>query len=721
MNKKVPLGKNALDCSIIEFFETILKVTTLSHTQKVTLKAIRGENLDNKKFLAKEHILQDRDFANEVELFKFLTGKTEYIPTNYSDASLCFGRRSGKCHDASTEILTPNGPVRIDQIKVGDLIYGYNSDGSITITPVLRVYDNGIKEVFELNHGNKTLAASTENHKWLASIRIPKRSGGSYYKVSEKQIKDFSNRDQFVERRFVKIPCGDINEPHAYAIGALLGDGCSRQGSSSRIDISSAINEIPNKIATILNAERVSKNSNKNYTWSIFKSNIHCNHYEKWCKGRYAHEKTIDLEIIKTWDRKSCLELMAGLLDTDGSVYCVNNRLQIQFGCQAKDVVEVFNYLFYKLFQYKMTLHEDHREKYKNGSIWYVRCSSNLYTKMAIYELNDHLVHHSRKWKPKYADLPEQRSDERIGVVIGESYKAKTYDLEIGNDTHLYLLANEGLITHNSTTIGAGLALYYATQFDYEQFLGTNPHATIPIVSPTKEQAGEVYQAIKMFCLRSPYIFQKFLDGDANNFEAEYSEDDIGAKAKMTGGLIKLNNQVIIKVMAADISKIRGMAVPFAILDEVCFFGVEGNDTKNTDKAISEALEPALSQFQVIEGMALVLKISSPNGQAGLMFEDYENRKDSDVLHVQAPSWYANPTVPLGYLEKQRKKGAAFYNREYGAQYVASEQSYLDPSLIDECILRGIEDIDPIVGYRYVAAMDYATKDDYWTLAIEFS
>ncbi len=269
-----------------------------------------------------------------------------------------------------------------------------------------------------------------------------------------------------------------------------------------------------------------------------------------------------------------------------------------------------------------------------------------------------------------------------------------------------------------STLLGAGLALYFATQFNYTPYLKTSPHATIPIISPTKEQAGEVYAAIKQMILRSPYLFQNFLDGNIEGFAEEYSEEDISGKGKLTGGKIILNNSVHIKVMAADMGKMRGMAVPFAILDEVCFFGVEGNDTKNTDKSIYEALSPALSQFQVVEGMALVLKISSPNGQSGLMFENFENKQDPDILHWQVPSWYANPDIPIVYLKKQAKKGKAFFNREYGAQYTASEQSYLDPELIEECILKGIDEIEPISGYKYVAVMDYATKDDLWAFGI---
>jgi hypothetical protein len=269
-----------------------------------------------------------------------------------------------------------------------------------------------------------------------------------------------------------------------------------------------------------------------------------------------------------------------------------------------------------------------------------------------------------------------------------------------------------------STTIGAGLAIFYATQFDYTPYLGTSPHATIPIISPTKEQAGEVFAAIKNFFLRNPWLLQKFLEGNIDRIVNEYSEEDLKNPSRIVGGQIKLTNKVIIKVMAADVSRVRGWAVPFAILDEVCWFGSEGADTKNTDKAISEALEPALAQFQTVEGMALVLKISSPNGQSGLMYGDYDNRKDQDVLHIQAPTWYANPSIAVRYLEKQKKKGMNYFNREYGAEYTASETAYLDPNLIELAVLKGIEKVDVQKGYRYVAAIDYATRNDLWTLAI---
>lgn len=304
----------------------------------------------------------------------------------------------------------------------------------------------------------------------------------------------------------------------------------------------------------------------------------------------------------------------------------------------------------------------------------------------------------------------------------GFSNEIELYKYFTGKDEYIPSFYSDvdwciGRRSGKSTKLGAGLAVYYATQFDYSPYLGTNPWATIPIISPTKRQAGEVYQAIKNMFLKSPYLYQTFLDGKIDNFQEEYSEDNVKDSA-IVGGKIALNNKVVIEVMAADVSKMRGMAVPFAILDECCFFGVEGNDTKNTDKGIYEALAPALLQFQSIPGMAMILKISSPNGQSGLMYDNYVNGKDEDIIHFQVPTWYANPSVPIPYLDKQKKKGMSFFNREYGAQYTASETSYLDPELIDKCIIKGTEELDPNPNFRYVAAMDYATKGDYWTLSI---
>jgi hypothetical protein len=708
-----------LGLSMLEFFEWegTLGIKNLSPVQKMVLKVIQGEPLNATEPVRLDHPYQEQVFENEIEMYKYFSGKSEYEPGMYSDVSLCWGRR---CLEIDTDVLTPKGPVKIQNLKKGDIVYGVNEDGSVSPTTVLELYDTGIQEVYPLFCAKNKISAATKNHVWSGSTGS---NGDMFRKRKLMTTEELGGKYASVERTFVKVPLGTVHEPHAYALGALLGDGCSRAATSARIWISSANDAIPSKLADILGAQ-FKRNHESNYNWILYGENpIQCNHYKEWCKGRYAHEKIVDMNVIHTWDRESCLAFMAGLLDTDGSVHESNDTksLNFSFGCQAKPVVDAFAELFYTLWQHRLDVQIDDRARYKNGAVHIVKTKSNLYIKMALKELDKYLVTPSKKWKPEYSDFPEQRSHTRLGMRLGEAYKAQTFDIAVSNSTNLYVLANEGLITKNSgksTTCGAGIAIYYATQFDYKPYLGTSPYATIPIISPTKTQAGEVYAAIKNMFLRSTYLFDTFLDGKIDNFRDEYTEDKIGKDDALVGGMIRLNNKVVIKVMAADVSKMRGFAVPFAILDEVCFFGMEGSDSKNTDVGIYEALAPALSQFQSVEGMAMVLKISSPNGESGLMYTDYERRNEEDVLHLQVPTWYANPTISVKYLEKQKKKGMSYFNREYGAQYTASEASYLDPALVEDCRLRGLQDREPLPQYRYAAAMDYATKDDYWAFVI---
>ena len=268
-----------------------------------------------------------------------------------------------------------------------------------------------------------------------------------------------------------------------------------------------------------------------------------------------------------------------------------------------------------------------------------------------------------------------------------------------------------------SLVLGAGLAVYFATQFDYKPYLRTSPVATIPIISPSTGQATELYNGIKNMFLSSPYLYQEFLGGKLDGFNESYPEKSL-PPGTMTGNKINLKNRVTIRVMAADVSTLRGIAVPFAILDECCWFGHDSNDKINTDSGIYQALAPATAQFNEGDGVSMILKISSPNDQKGLMFDNFEKRRQENILSLQAPTWYLNPTISLKYLENERKKGISYFLREYGAKFTASENAFLDPKAIDRSRLNMREELLPQAKYKYVAAMDYGSKDDYWAFSI---
>lgn len=358
-------------------------------------------------------------------------------------------RQLGKCLAEGTEVLTVNrGIVPIEQLTTDDLVYGYNKDGSITPAKIKKVFDSGYKEVVDLvNHG-RVLATSSEDHVWLTS-RVDSNT------TSERKVKDFY-KGVMIERRFIDPLGGEINEPHAYAIGAFLGDGCSLQKYNA-IHLSSENSEVPHKVATVLNTQ-YKKLHDSNYTWHIGEviekyhhvKPTYCAYYDEWCRNRKAHQKIINLEVVKTWNRYSMLELLAGLLDTDGCVQRYKNELNITFTSQSKSLIDAFAYLVHYLFQYKCTILQDKRDKYKNGPCYFISITNNLINKRIIKTLTPHLAKEKKKWKEEYNECLENNTNPtKVGVKKQNKRFVKCYDISVDNETSLYLLSN-GLITHNS-------------------------------------------------------------------------------------------------------------------------------------------------------------------------------------------------------------------------------------------------------------------------------
>lgn len=383
-------------------------------------------------------------------------------------------RRLGKCIAEGSEVMTPTGPVPIEDLKIGDVVYGYNEDGSISPTKVINHIYNGEKEVYKFYNNTNLMAECTLDHVWLFNNTRTN-------KLEEVKIGKMKHGSKIV-RKFVQTPGGSVHYKEAYALAALLGDGCSRQKYNS-IHISSESYHIPKKVSECLNLNYRHSNS-ENFTWYIG-DKVHIKEarnsvpqfelYDKWCRGRYAHEKIADIEVIKTWNRESRLAFLAGLIDTDGSVTVAKDGcLKISFFSQSESLVKAFQYLYYSLFQFKPSYTKENRNKYKNGPMFYCNIKNNLYNKKALKELDEYLVLDRKKWKSEYESLNVNNSrEDYVGVKRGDSSIKKTYDITVDNKTHLFLMAN-GLVTHNSYTLLI-LAFEYAMQ---------NPKSIIKFIQP---------------------------------------------------------------------------------------------------------------------------------------------------------------------------------------------------------------------------------------------
>ena len=140
-------------------------------------------------------------------------------------APLAFMR--GRAQPVDRRVLTPEGWRRIGELAVGDLVVG--SDGKPT--PVLGVFPQGRKPVFELRTQDGASTLCCAEHLWQVQTLDDKRHGkpGRVVQTSE-MVGDLRRHHQ---RRY-ELPL--LSAPaqfhrrdvpmDAYALGLLLGDGC---------------------------------------------------------------------------------------------------------------------------------------------------------------------------------------------------------------------------------------------------------------------------------------------------------------------------------------------------------------------------------------------------------------------------------------------------------------------------------------------------------------
>lgn len=339
-----------------------------------------------------------------------------------------------QCLIEGTLVSTPSGPVSIERLQPGDTVY--NEYGKPI--KVKRVFNNGRKEVANLTRNGTVWGSCTESHVFLIENSQGKR---------HERTAGSLQRDDLVYTVRPRSQLGNVQESHAYAIGALLGDGCSKQP-HRYIQISSATFHIPEKVASILGGEhrRLHKN---NYTWSL--GYVDCNYYNQWCHNRYAHEKIVDLEVIRSWNRSSLLQFVAGIIDTDGSIYPARDHISLSLGMQARSVIDAFEYAVLALWGIQLNRTIDSRSKYKNGPVHIAYTRNSTFIRFIMEELDSHLVSEQKKWRPEYATLGGRRTRiDAVGLKWGSNRRfANTYDIHVDSDTNLYLLAN-GLVTHNS-------------------------------------------------------------------------------------------------------------------------------------------------------------------------------------------------------------------------------------------------------------------------------
>lgn len=353
-----------------------------------------------------------------------------------------FFSAGNRCLSEGTLVATPLGPTPIEEIKVGDFVYG--PDGNPT--KVLALWDNGYRETVSLQCRNKEYLQCTPDHEIYCYVNPKVRT--SFFDESTRSAKVQAGElasNKKAKRVFPKCPLGDAHEPGAYALGALLGDGCCRE-LGTRIAISSHDDKIPTRIMNDLGGEYIKRSHPTNYTWFI-KAEFP-NHYDDWCRGRYAHEKTVDMSVVKSWDRESLLNFVAGLLDTDGSLCKSRDGYTLTLTMQAVPVIQAFEYAVLALWGEPVTISMDKRDRYVNGQPYTATVRNPWAVKRICEELRHYVVHSYKTDIGDFSGVGKRSFPNCISLTPKPGSVKRVYDITVAHPLHLYLLAN-GMVVSN--------------------------------------------------------------------------------------------------------------------------------------------------------------------------------------------------------------------------------------------------------------------------------
>ena len=227
----------------------------------------------------------------------------------------------GKELSDSTPILTPSGFVRHGDLKVGDYVYGRNGQP----VKVLWVSEKTMSE-YDITFSDGSTIQCHGNHEWV----VYDRGKGKELVVNTNYLhsrKLYSGNPGARGHRYliqvdqnVPIHNAEIELPlHPYILGAWLGDGTSEAGciTHHRDDVST-INKIES-LGYLLGADQIHKDTGVHRVTILgLQSKLKSIGV---LKNKHIPEQYFNSSIQQR------LELLAGLIDTDGYVYHKNGRV----------------------------------------------------------------------------------------------------------------------------------------------------------------------------------------------------------------------------------------------------------------------------------------------------------------------------------------------------------------------------------------------------------
>ena len=377
-----------------------------------------------------------------------------------AERMLVIGESSGGKRLADYELVaTPNGWVKIGDIKVGDYVY----DEQGKITKVINVYKNE-EQIYRLYLKNNMYIDCCKDHLW--KVGVNNHNVDKFVIRTTQEIFNSNNPNRYFLpiTKPVEYPKKDLKIP-PYLLGALLGDGCLSQFPTLYFS------NFEDDVIDSVNKSLISK-----YEDLIFKKNEYtqCQYTLQYTnednmvfaranrleKVLIKHLRELGLDGVKSRTKfipeiylrtsiEDRFELLKGLFDTDGSV---SEKGSLRFTTYSKQLAEDFIDLASGL-GIRVSLTKKYRKdkQFKTIEEPTIEYTISIQTHLKIWSSKKH---QSRMETLRVRKTDRVNFDDRVRIdriEILDDIVPMTC-LEVDSPYHTFLTKNH-MVTHNSSSL----------------------------------------------------------------------------------------------------------------------------------------------------------------------------------------------------------------------------------------------------------------------------
>lgn len=353
---------------------------------------------------------------------------------------------SGKCHGIDTPILMFDGTIKkVQDVKLGDFLMGDDSTPR-TVLGLAR----GQEMLYNIKQNNGDDYVVNESHILSLKGSSATRKQFIYGSIQDVPLVEYMQKGTDFKKRMkgYKVPVNFSKKElqiDPYIFGAWLGDGTTSKPeftiAKQDVELIAELQAWGDSNLFDVNLKEYPSASDKVYTITVTGEN---NNFRKFLKetglfsGKYIPQNYL------TSNREDRLNLLAGLLDTDG--YYDNRKHTFEFSSSDTKMMEQVLFLVRGLgFKSTMSNEVKHYKSFSKGK-WYEGYSDSH----RLYITGDNLVEiPTRIQRKKAVQVDKQRYQDLTEITVEPMYVGDYFGFEIDGN-HRYLLG-DFTVTHNTS------------------------------------------------------------------------------------------------------------------------------------------------------------------------------------------------------------------------------------------------------------------------------